>query len=81
MNPRDAERLGITDGDSVSLNNELGSIRVEVEVTHRVLQRVLWSPRLLKGLNGEPQNLLMNGEAQKIGGGPVFNSTIVNVYS
>ena len=63
----------------MSLSNERGAIRVEAVVTDRVPRGVLWSPRLLKGLDGEPQNLLMPGDAQLIGGGPVFNSTIVKV--
>ncbi len=79
MNPMDATRLGVADGNSVSLRNERGVIRVEAVVTDRVPRGVLWSPRLLKGLDGEHQNLLMPGEAQAIGGGPIFNSTIVKV--
>jgi anaerobic selenocysteine-containing dehydrogenase len=79
MNPRDATRLGVADGDSVSLCNDLGVICVEAVVTDRMPRGVLWSPRLLKGLDGKPQNLLMSGEAQAIGGGPIFNSTTVNV--
>jgi len=79
INPMDAAHLNVEDGDSVSLSNERGAIRVEAVVTDRVPRGVLWSPRLLKGLDGEPQNLLMPGEAQAIGGGPVFNSTTVKV--
>ena len=79
INPRDAARLRVSDGDSVSLSNEKGAIRVEAVVTDRVPRGVLWSPRLLKGLDGGPQNLLMSGDAQLIGGGPIFNSTIVKV--
>jgi anaerobic selenocysteine-containing dehydrogenase len=79
INPRDAARLRVADGGSVRLSNERGTIRVEAVVTDRVPRGVLWSPRLLKGLDGEPQNLLMPGEAQAIGGGPVFNSTTVKV--
>jgi anaerobic selenocysteine-containing dehydrogenase len=79
INPRDAARLGVAGGDSVSLSNGRGVIRVEAVVTNEVPRGVLWSPRLLKGLDGEPQNLLMPGDAQLIGGGPVFNSTIVKV--
>ena len=79
INPRDAAHLNVEDGDSVSLSNERGAIRVEAVVTDRVPRGVLWSPRLLKGLDGKPQNLLMPGNAQVIGGGPVFNSTTVKV--
>jgi anaerobic selenocysteine-containing dehydrogenase len=79
INPGDAARLGVADGDSVSLSNERGAIRVEAVVTDSVARGVLWSPRLLKGLDGELQNLLMPGDVQALGGGPVFNSTIVKV--
>jgi anaerobic selenocysteine-containing dehydrogenase len=79
INPRDAERMGVADGDPVSVYNERGAIRVEAVVTDRVSRGVLWSPRLLRGLKGELQNLLMPGDVQALGGGPVFNSTIVNV--
>ena len=79
INPGDAERLRVADGDSVSLSNERGAIRVEAVVTDSVARGVLWSPRLLKGLDGELQNLLMPGDVQALGGGPVFNSTIVKV--
>jgi anaerobic selenocysteine-containing dehydrogenase len=81
INPRDAELLAIEAWDAVSLSNEWGSIRVEAVVTDHVPRGVLWSPRLLKGLDGKPQNLVMSGEAQAIGGGPVFNSTIVKVIT
>jgi anaerobic selenocysteine-containing dehydrogenase len=79
INLRDAEHLGVADGDFVNLSNQRGAIRVEAVVTGRVPRGVLWSPRLLKGLDGNPQNLLMSGDAQAIGGGPIFNSTTVNV--
>jgi anaerobic selenocysteine-containing dehydrogenase len=77
MNGEDANRLGLTDGERVALSNELGAVEVRAVVTDRIPQGVLWSPRLLTGLNGSPQNLLASAGVQSIGGGPVFNSTRV----
>ena len=73
----DAERLGVEEGEPVTIFNGLGSVDVRAVVTGRVPRGVLWSPRLSTGLNGSPQNLLTSPEIQSIGGGPVFNSTRV----
>ena len=72
VNMEDAAELGLRDGDRVLLYNELGSVEVRVS-------GVLWSPRQLIGLNGEPQNSLMGTETQEVGGGPTFNSTLVKI--
>ncbi|ABL79026.1 molybdopterin-dependent oxidoreductase [Thermofilum pendens] len=77
VNPVDAERLGVRDGDLVELYNEHGSVVVKAQVTELVPPGVLWSPRQLVGLDGSPQNSLVPTETQRIGGGPVFNSTRV----
>jgi len=79
INEGDAEGLGVVDGDAVELSNELGTVSVRAVVTDGVGRGVLWSPRLWEGLNGRPQNTLMSGRAQPLGGGPVFNSTLVRV--
>jgi anaerobic selenocysteine-containing dehydrogenase len=79
MNPEDAEAMGAGDGDPVSLKNELGTVGVRVKVTDGVPRGVLWSPRLLTGLSGVPQNTLFPSSTQEIGGGPVFNSTRVEI--
>lgn len=79
INPEDAEAVGARDGDPVSLKNDLGEVGVRVRVTDRVPKGVLWSPRLLTGLNGAPQNTLFPSSTQEIGGGPVFNSTRVEI--
>jgi len=79
INPEDAEALGVVDGGAVELSSDLGTICAKAVITGRTMRGVLWSPRLWKGLNGEPQNLIMSGEAQAIGGGPVFNSTTVKI--
>ena len=79
INEEDAERHSVLGGESIILYNERGSIEVEAVVTGRVPRGVVWSPRLLTGLNGSPQNLLMPSDTQAIGGGPAFNSTRVKI--
>ncbi|MFW9991571.1 MAG: molybdopterin-dependent oxidoreductase [Candidatus Odinarchaeota archaeon] len=79
MNPADAGLLAIGDGEEISLYNKQGNIIVQAEISTTVPVGVLWSPRLLKGLNGKPQNGLTSCRTQKIGSGPVFNSTIVRI--
>lgn len=79
INTQDAEKLGIREGDTIELYNKLGAVEVKATVTDKIPPRVLWSPKLLIGLNRKPLNILTPGTTQKIGGGPIFNSTIVKV--
>lgn len=79
VNPHDAERLGIEDGQVVTLSNERGQIRLKAALSETVPQGVLWSPRQAEGLAGEPQNGLTGSEPQEIGRGPRFNSTLVDL--
>ena len=79
VNTEDAGALDLVGGEAVVLRSELGEVRVRTVVTDRVPRGVLWSPRLLRGLEGEPQNLLFPPSTQEIGGGPVFNSTRVKI--
>ncbi|HPI88962.1 MAG TPA: molybdopterin dinucleotide binding domain-containing protein, partial [Spirochaetota bacterium] len=44
MNPADAERLGLRDGDMVSVTTEAGSVRVELEVTERTRRGYVMIP-------------------------------------
>jgi anaerobic selenocysteine-containing dehydrogenase len=75
----DAERNGVRDGDAGTLVNDLGSLSVTFKVTDRVHPGVLWMSRELVDREGQPQNGLTPGTPQKIGGGPVFNSTRVRI--
>ena len=43
------------------------------------MKGILWSPRQLTGLEGNPQNVLVPCIVQKIEGGPAFNSVIVKI--
>ncbi|MHA2298537.1 MAG: molybdopterin-dependent oxidoreductase [Candidatus Hodarchaeales archaeon] len=79
INPVDAEDLEINVGDTVHLYNRDVTISVIAEISETVPKGVLWSPRQLTGLNGEPQNSLTSCKTQKIGKGPTFNSTIVKL--
>jgi anaerobic selenocysteine-containing dehydrogenase len=79
MNPEDAKRLRIEDGDRVALSNDLGRVTMGTEISDRVPVGVLWSPRQSEGLAGGALNSLMSSKPQEIGQGPRFNSTRVRV--
>jgi len=79
VNPRDAEKNGIRDGDEGTLANEQGRLGVTFKVTDRVQPGVIWSPRELVDAAGRPQNGLAPGTPQRIGGGPAFNSVRVRI--
>ncbi|MFX1535989.1 MAG: molybdopterin-dependent oxidoreductase [Promethearchaeota archaeon] len=79
INPKDAETHQIKDNSVITLYNKLGSITMKAVLTNSVPKGVLWSPRQLVGINGEPQNSLVPSSTQKIGKGPIFNSIIVKL--
>jgi anaerobic selenocysteine-containing dehydrogenase len=79
INWQDARRLGIEDGDIVSLSNDRGEVKMTAMVSNSVREGVVWSPRQSEGLDGQPQNCLMSSEPQELGGGPRFNSTTVTI--
>ena len=79
MNAGDAKRLGISDGDYVTLNNSAGELVLRATVGDRVKPGVLWSPRPLLDHLGRPQNQLTPGRTQIIGGGPLYNSINVKL--
>lgn len=79
INPKDAEKLGIQDGKIVEVFNDFGNVVLKAKVTDKISTGTCWAPRPLTGLNGEPLNSLAPGIAQKIGGGPIFNSIKVRI--
>ena len=81
INPRDAEKNGIKNNDEVFLANTLGKIRASTQITDDVPVGVLWSPKQFPGKNGVPFNTVCSSTPQPLGGGPVFNSTVVRIES
>jgi anaerobic selenocysteine-containing dehydrogenase len=79
INPIDGDRLGIKDGDPVTLFNELGVLTIEAIITENVSKGVLWSPRPLIGKNSVPLNSLASSNPQTLGAGPRFNSIRVKI--
>ena len=75
----DAERLGVGEGDIVTVVNERGQVQMKATVSDTVREGVVWAPRQSEGLAGEPLNCLMSSTPQEIGSGPRFNSTTVSV--
>ncbi|MFX1254093.1 MAG: molybdopterin-dependent oxidoreductase [Promethearchaeota archaeon] len=79
INPKDAELCQIKDNSIITLYNILGSVTMKAVITNDVPKGVLWAPKQLVGINGEPQNSLAPGSPQKIGKGPTFNSITVKL--
>ncbi len=79
IHPKDAQKYNITDQDDLYLTNALGKIRVAAQITRNVSEGVLWSPKQSPGREGVPFNILCPSTPQKLGGGSVFNSTVVKI--
>jgi len=79
INPEDAKEHGVQNGDVVELQNELGRIKLKSKISSSVPKGVLWSPKECRDLNGKPQNTIVPDRTQKLGGGPVFNTTTVKI--
>jgi len=79
VNLSDAKKLEIKDDVTVRLYNELGEIYLKAVVTSKVQRGTLWAPRPTTGLKGNPLNVLVKSIPQNIGGGPIFNSTKVQI--
>ncbi|MCF2137554.1 MAG: molybdopterin-dependent oxidoreductase [Candidatus Thorarchaeota archaeon] len=79
LNPRDAQRFHIQNGDRVSVSNSGGKIHLKSIVSDTVPEGVLWTPSLGAGLNAVPLNALTSAATQSLGGGSTFNSTIVSL--
>jgi len=79
INEENAKRLNIDNDNEVVLYNEQGEVRVKAVVNKKVSKGVLWVPRPLIGLGGNPLNLLAPSTSQIIGGGPIFNTIKVKI--
>ena len=79
INPSDADAMDLKDNDKITIFNELGEITVRATISDKVQVGVIWAPRQFRDFDGNPQNSLTSGHPQKLGGGPVFNSTAVRI--
>jgi anaerobic selenocysteine-containing dehydrogenase len=79
MHPDDARHLGVEDDTVVTLFNSLGKTTARVQTTDSVPAGILWSPKQFSGLDGSPQNSLTESRPQEVGGGSVYNSTVVRI--
>ncbi len=79
INPNDATQLNLNTGEPVTLFNKWGKLHITLEPTTKVPQGVIWCPRELKDSEGNHQNSLTPGTAQRIGGGAFFNSVKVKI--
>lgn len=75
VNPQDAEKHNLIDGKKHVIYNKQGELQVTVKITKKVPPRVVWTPRELIDENGNIQNSLAPGTPQRLGGGPMFNTT------
>ena len=79
LNSKDAAAHDIKSGDRLAIFNDAGSIQLTARISSRVPESVIWSPKELEGLDGNPQNRLTSSLPQEIGNGPRFNSTRVGI--
>ncbi len=77
INPQDATRAGIGNGEVVVLKNQLGSLRMRAVISESLPEGVVWSPKESADLDDVSQNSLTSSQPQPIGNGPRFNSTRV----
>jgi anaerobic selenocysteine-containing dehydrogenase len=79
INPKDASRLGVDNEQAVFLFNDTGETAGKAEITDRVPEGILWAPHEFVGMDGNFQNSITQSSTQRIGGGSVFNSTVVKI--
>ncbi|TFF93150.1 MAG: formate dehydrogenase [Promethearchaeota archaeon] len=79
LNFEDAQELGIKDNMKVKIYNSFGYVKLNSKISIDMKRGVLWAPKLVIGLDGNPVNILTSNSPQKIGGGSSFNSTKVRL--
>ncbi|MEM1982106.1 MAG: molybdopterin-dependent oxidoreductase [Sulfolobales archaeon] len=78
LNPRDAEKLGVSTEDMVKVWNEKSSILMKVLISNDLSEGVVWAPRQAHTLDGKRINALLNDDVDTYGGS-VLNSTRVKI--
>jgi anaerobic selenocysteine-containing dehydrogenase len=79
INPEDSKNLEIEENEALQVYNDLGKVTLRATVTDRVSLGVLWAPRPVTGIDGNPMNSLTSSTPQIIGRGPTFNTTKVKL--
>ncbi|MEM1628797.1 MAG: molybdopterin-dependent oxidoreductase [Desulfurococcaceae archaeon] len=79
INPIDAVEHGIDNDDIVEICNENECLSLIARIDHSLIRGVLWVQRQIKSLDNKPLNALIPTHTQAVGGGPVFNSTVVRI--
>jgi anaerobic selenocysteine-containing dehydrogenase len=79
INPSDARKLDIADGDLVRIYNNRGDIILKASISGRISNGVLWAPKVCNDIYNRPINILTLDTPQEIGMGSSFNSTRVKI--
>jgi anaerobic selenocysteine-containing dehydrogenase len=82
MHPADAERRGLSTGDTVRMFNALGEVHCPLTLNPDMRRSTVGLPKGLwrmSTLNGSTANALVSDELTDIGGGAVFNDARVEV--
>lgn len=82
INPADAERRGIVDGDYVHVHNQRGSLELVAHVSDAVRPGLVSAPYgwwMHQHRNGGVANSLTNDELTDLGGGVAYYDTVVRV--
>ncbi len=82
INPTDAEKLSISDGQEVTLSNDNGEVILKAHVTDDVAKGVLYSHKgawMASSPTGQTINALIENRKTDIGGGAAFYDTFVDL--
>ena len=82
VNPADAERRGIVDGETVRVFNELGEVICHARVDERVREGVVSMPKgawRKSSMNGKTSTALCPTHLNVVGGGACFNDARVEI--
>lgn len=78
VSPKDAEKLGLRNGDVAEIRNEKGFAYMTVRIDESLNEGVLWTPRQSYTLDGKRINVLISDDVDTYGGS-TLNSTRVRI--
>ena len=82
INPKDAEKLSIVEGQKVKLSNDNGEVILKAQVSEDVASGVLYSHKgawMASSPTGQTVNALLENRKTDIGDGAAFYDTFVNL--